>query len=52
MTLRPRGNEPLGETWAEGRVFAVGDCNYGYRALADFFWGENMEGGGENEVEG
>jgi len=29
VTLRPRGNEPLGETWAEGRVFAVGDCNYG-----------------------
>ncbi|CAK9115340.1 unnamed protein product [Durusdinium trenchii] len=29
VTLRPSGNEPLGETWAEGRVFAVGDCNYG-----------------------
>eukprot|EP00435_Cladocopium_sp_Y103_P012485 s3282_g3.t1 len=29
VTQRPRGNEPIGELWAEGRVFAVGDCNYG-----------------------
>lgn len=29
VTERPRGNEPIGELWAEGRVFAVGDCNYG-----------------------
>lgn len=47
VTLRPRGNEPLGETWAEGRVFAVGDCNYGYLAQGRFFvekiWGKNME---------
>ena len=32
MTLRP-GSEPVGELWAEGRVFAVGDCNYGRLAL-------------------
>ena len=50
VTLRPRGNEPLGETWAEGRVFAVGDCNYGYlagRFLMGKIWGENeVEGWG------
>lgn len=34
VTLRP-GNEPVGELWAEGRVFAVGDCNYGSLAVAD-----------------
>ena len=29
VTQRPRGNDAVGELWAEGRVFAVGDCNYG-----------------------
>jgi len=29
VTLRPANGQPVGEVWAGGRAFAVGDCNYG-----------------------
>eukprot|EP00931_Biecheleriopsis_adriatica_P022904 TRINITY_DN14591_c0_g1_i1.p1 TRINITY_DN14591_c0_g1~~TRINITY_DN14591_c0_g1_i1.p1 ORF type:complete len:457 (-),score=93.78 TRINITY_DN14591_c0_g1_i1:180-1550(-) len=29
VTRKPAQGQDVGETWAEGRVFAVGDCNYG-----------------------
>ncbi|CAJ1355135.1 unnamed protein product [Effrenium voratum] len=29
VTWRPLEGQEIGETWAEGRAFAVGDCNYG-----------------------
>jgi len=29
VTNKPKPGEDLGEVWGSGRVFAVGDCNYG-----------------------
>uniref|UniRef100_A0A7S0FWV1 FAD/NAD(P)-binding domain-containing protein n=1 Tax=Pyrodinium bahamense TaxID=73915 RepID=A0A7S0FWV1_9DINO len=29
VTKRPLQNQPVGDLWGGGRVFAVGDCNYG-----------------------
>uniref|UniRef100_A0A7S4T1Y1 FAD/NAD(P)-binding domain-containing protein n=1 Tax=Alexandrium monilatum TaxID=311494 RepID=A0A7S4T1Y1_9DINO len=29
VTTKPPHSQPVGPVWAEGRVFAVGDCNYG-----------------------